>query len=282
MRTPKKVGLHSKFPAAWWSWRMLAVLTCVIIVRGLPLVSIGWAAAVTPDPGPQSADVDVQTVHYPSGNSSIEAFVAKPKGAGKHPAVLVVHDNLGLDDTMKDVTRRLAEAGFVAFTPNLLSRSSEAMNARAVAVAVANLSPDQTVDDLKAGFTFLQKDSDVDASKISSVGFGWGGWRTFEIAAELPSLYRGVIFYGATPTDNDHLSDMHASILALYAQLDFQITGNSVWTEQQLGKKFTYYIYPNALHGFFGGSASFNCSVLPANQEIAQQAWTKTLEFLRR
>jgi carboxymethylenebutenolidase len=238
----------------------------------------------TPNPGPQSTEVevDVQTVHYPSGNSSIEAFMAKPKGSGKHPAVLVVHDNLGLDNTMKDVTRRLAEEGFVAFTPNLLSRSSGSMNPQATAAAVASLPTDQTVDDLKAGFTFLQNDSDVDSSKISSIGFGWGGWRTFEIATEFPSLYRGVIFYGATPTDNDHLRDIHASILALYAQMDFQITGNSVWTEQQLGKKFTYYIYPNTTHGFFGGSAAGNGSLLPANPDVAKLAWTKTLEFLRR
>jgi carboxymethylenebutenolidase len=176
----------------------------------------------------------------------------------------------------------LAEAGFVALAPNMLSRSSDAMDPRAIATAIASLPPDQTVGDLKVAFTFLQNDSDVDASKISSVGFGWGGWRVFKIAEELPKLHRVVVFYGPTPTDDEHLKEIRIPIQAHYAQYDFQITGNSVWTEQQFGKNFTDYIYPDTSHGFLGGSAAgFGGTAPPPSPDVVKLAWTRMLDFLR-
>jgi carboxymethylenebutenolidase len=232
-------------------------------------------------PKPQAADnADVQTVRYESGGASIEAYLAKPKGAGRQSAVIVVHDNQGLTQDVQDVSRRFAEAGFVALAPNLLSRSVGAVAPERAPIAITQLPIYQPIDDLRAAFAYLQQEPDVDAAKISSVGFGWGGWRVYKMAAEMPTLYRAVVFYGVAPTDGS-LADVKAPVLALYAQRDFQVTGNVVWTQKQLGEKFTYSIYPNTVHGFFATGGTMPSGGSPYNADAAKQAWTKTLEFLR-
>ena len=231
----------------------------------LALGSSGLAA--TPSLAPASpqaaADVDAQTVQYPSGRATISAYLAKPKAGGTHAAVIVVHDTGGLNDGVKAVAGRLAEAGFVALAPDLV-RGAKAIGQVPIA---------QPVNDLKAALAFLRQDAGVDAEKISSVGFGWGGWRAFKLAQGAPTLYRAVVFYGSTPTE-DPLGDTHASVLAHYAQYDFRTTGNAEWTQKELGKKFTYYVYPKAERGFFFAGG-------PENAEASKLAWTRTVDFLK-
>jgi carboxymethylenebutenolidase len=218
----------------------------------------------------------VETIHYDSGHAQIAALLAKPDGSGKHPAVIVIHDQQGLNDAIRNVAQQLAAAGFVALAPDLLSRTGGTGTATRVESAVAGLSPQQTVEDLRAGVAFLENNADVDSAKISSIGFGWGGWRSFKLAATLSSLSHAVIFYGATPVNG--LENIHASVLANYAQYDFFDTGNSIWTEDTLkkyGSKFSCYIYPKTFRGFFDPQQTHY------NPEIAKLAWTRTLDFLK-
>jgi carboxymethylenebutenolidase len=160
--------------------------------------------------------------------------------------------------------------------PDLASRAGGTRTPRQAAAAIAGLSPQQSVEDLRAGFAFLQKYPGVDPGKISSIGFGWGGWRSFKLAATLPELYHAVVFYGATPVDG--LENVHASVLANYAQYDFFDTGNSIWTEdtlKQVGGKFSYFVYPKTYRGFFNPDAPHY------DADAAKLAWTRTLDFLR-
>src|ERR1700704_90013 len=169
----------------------------------------GWAAGVKPAQEAQLANVDAATRQYDSGGTNIDAYVAKPKGGGKNPAVIVIHDNQGLNDPMREVTTQFAAAGFVAMAPDLASRLGAAKSAGQATRAINQLSPTLTVQDLRAAFSYLQKDSDVDPAKISAVGFGWGGWRSFMLATSVPELYRAVVYSGATPTDG--LESVHAA-----------------------------------------------------------------------
>jgi carboxymethylenebutenolidase len=105
------------------------------------------------------------------------------------------------------------------------------------------------------------------------VGFGWGAWRTFMMAEQIPKLYRAVVFYGTTPDKG--LDSIRTPILGQYAQLDFRITGNAVYTQTMLGKNFTYYVYPNVRHTFFYEG------VPGYDREAASLAWSKTVEFLK-
>ncbi len=237
------------------------------------LLLTGTAVAASPRP-PQ--DVVAETVQYDSGGFSISAYLVKPSGAGKHPAILIIHDNQGLTDGVRDLARQFAAAGFLTLAPDLASRAGGSKNPQQAQGALNQMPASNQIEDLKAGFAYLQKDPDADASKISSVGFGWGGWRTLKLASSVPDLYRAVVYCGATPTDG--LESISAPIMANYAQYDFRVTGGAIPTEKALkgmGKKFTYYVYPNTDRAFFN----------PANPrydaEAAKQAWGRTVDFLR-
>lgn len=263
MGAPKKASAYRhRSTASRRPLHLVIALTGSLAAGYLVLGSSGWATTLAAQQSGQTApEVDSQTVRYPSGSVMIEAYIARPKGGGKRPAVIVVHDDLGLNDAIRNVTRLFAQAGFVALAPNLLSRTGGAGQSGAPAglegfarrTPVMGLPVNQTVDDVKAGSAFLQQDSGVDAAKISAVGLGWGGFRVWKLAQQTPTLYRAVVFYGTTPTD-DQLGKISTPVLAHYAQYDFLLTANALKTQKQLGKKFTYYIYP-ADRGFFGGSS---------------------------
>jgi carboxymethylenebutenolidase len=243
------------------------------------LESSGLAAAPMLDQGTQAANVDSETVHFPSSSYDIQAYLAKPKSGEKHPGIILIHENRGLTDHICDVARRFAAEGFVALAPDLLSRAggtSKMSTPEAATSAINQMAPRASVDDLKAGYGFLQKHPEVDSGKISSVGFSWGGWRSFMLATAVPTLYRAVVFYGGTPTEG--LQNIHAPVMANYAQFDFRITGNAITTQnlmKDLGKKFTFYVYPKAEYDFFNETGS------RYDAEAAKLAWSRTLEFLR-
>jgi carboxymethylenebutenolidase len=122
----------------------------------------------------------------------------------------------------------------------------------------------------------LHDDADVDSSKISSVGFGWGGWRSFMLATSVPELYRAVVYSGSIPSDG--YDSIHAPVLANYAQFDFRVTGNALWTERTMtatGKKFTYFVYPKVYHAFYAEGPQYDAAA-------AKLAWSRTLEFLQK
>src|ERR1700730_2088798 len=110
------VKVRSFFYGSVPAWKLLQVVISSGIWLGICgyLLSSPGAWAVAPTPPPQSVAVNGQTTHYPSGDASIEAYMAQPKGAGKHPAVIVVHDDRGLTQGIKDLTRLFGQSGFVA------------------------------------------------------------------------------------------------------------------------------------------------------------------------
>jgi carboxymethylenebutenolidase len=236
----------------------------------------GWAATPRAAQDAQATSVDATTIQFDSGGLNIDAYLVKPKGGGKNPAVLVVHDNQGLNDSMREITRQFAAADFVAMAPDLASRLGAPKAPGQMAQTIGQLSPILTVQDLRAAFAFLQKDPDVDPAKISAVGFGWGGWRSFMLATSVPELYRAVVYSGSTPATG--IENAHAPVLANYAQFDFRVTGNALWTEKTMhdaGKNFTYYVYPSVYHAFYSAGPQYNA-------DAAKLAWTRTLDFLKK
>jgi carboxymethylenebutenolidase len=251
-------------------------------------------AAQAPSPPPSVA---AQSVTYASGTATIDAYVARPKGVAKAPGVIVLHDDLGLNARFRQLADQFAEAGFVALAPHLPSRSktaaSEPIQGRPQRTAVAGLPWLQTIEDLRSGFAFLRDDPGVDATRLSAVGVGWGEYRVWKLAEATPTLYRAVVFYGVTPTDDDRLRTIKTPVLGHYAEQDYLIAARALKTKQLLGGRFTYYIYPT-VPGFLGGGTgviqpatggsviSLPSGLQPAPAAAAAKlAWTRTLAFLR-
>ena len=272
---------------------MLAAVS-VGLALGASMSAPGTAAQTEAATG----HVDAQSVHYTSGTATIEAYIVRPKeAAAKGPGVIVLHDDLGLNSRFRDLAHQFAEAGFVALAPHLPSRSktpaSEPRDGRPPRAAVADVNWLQTIQDSRAAFAFLEKDPGVDATRISAVGVGWGEYRVWKLAEATPALYRAVVFYGVTPTDDDQLRTIRTPVLGHYAELDYLITARVLKTKQLLGDRFTYYIYPT-VPGFLGGgtgqiqpATGGSVISLPSGSPrasaaaAAKLAWTRTLAFLR-
>jgi carboxymethylenebutenolidase len=257
--------------------RSAALVICGIAAGNFMVASNALAAPPKPA---QTEAVDAQMTKFSSGDASVAAYLAKPKDAGKHAAVIVVHDSGGLNDDTKELTRRFAEAGFVALAPDLAFRTGEPKTVMENYAAIGKVPLVRPVEDMKAAFSFLQQDSAVDGAKISVVGIGWGGWRAFKLAEETPSLSHAVIFYGQTPSD-ENLTKIKMPVLVNYAQYDFHVTGNAIWTEDQIGKNLKYYVYTDTDRGFFVAGGPGSPAQTPGNVAGAKLAWTRTLEFLK-
>ena len=266
------------------------------------LVAVGLAGVVPWGGATHLAEaqtaVDAQHVQYSSAGTTIEAYVARPQGASKSPGLILVHDSLGLNETFQALTRRFAEAGFVALAPHFPSRSgTPAVEPPATGSPrrppVSGLNASETVRDLGAAFAFLSQDAGVDAARISVVGVGWGGYRAWKLAEQTPALHRAVIYYGITPSDDDRLRTIDAPVLGHYAEQDYLVTARVLKTKQLLGEKYAYHIYPTVPGFVRGGTGQLLPSPLEGQVSLrgsspqavaaaAMQAWTRTLEFLRQ
>lgn len=232
------------------------------------------AASSRPQQQNSAAAIETKTIEYDSSGTKIEAFLAEPRTAGKHPGVVVIHNNQGLAEPIRQIARELAAAGYVALAPDLLPRAQSAKSQAPIMGRV--LSADPTVGDTEAAFAYLQKDPSVDPSRISTIGFGWGGWRAFMLAVSEPELYRAVVYCSSPPEQG--FAKIHAPVLAQYAQFDFRVTGNALWTDNSMkaaGKQFTYYVYPKVFRNFFDTRSP------DYNSEAAKLAWARTLRFLQ-
>jgi len=248
----------------------------ISLFTGLFFASSASSSTPVPAKETSAANIAADTIHYDSGGFNIDAFVAKPAGGGNHPAVLVIHDSQGLNDSIREIAKQFAAAGFFALAPDFTSRLGGTRTPDQMADAVARLSPNLSVQDARAAFAYLQKDSGVDAAKISTAGFGWGGWRSFMLAVSVPELYRAVIYCGSPPSQG--FDSIHAPVLAHYAQFDFRTTGNALLTEKTMseaGKKFTYFVYPQVNRGFYAPGTQYS-------PDAAKLAWTRTLDFLQK
>ena len=266
------------------------------ITRRDLLVSIAAAAGAYPGlvsmAAAQSPGVGGETVTFRSGQFDISGYLVKPAGAGPHPGVIVVHENRGLTEHIRDVARRFASAGFVALAPDLLSRLGGTGQARLPspaasdttgesnrmgdAQAMARLPTMAPVDDLRAGLEYLAKQPNVEPARLGSVGFGWGGWRAFMLATTAPTLRRTVLFYSSSPDTG--FDKIQASVLAHYAEWDNQVTGNAIWTKDMMeraGRTFRYHVYPKT------DSAFFNDAGPDYAPDAAKLAWQRTVDFLK-
>jgi carboxymethylenebutenolidase len=229
----------------------------------------------------QSTEIDLfaEYVTYPGVNGEMKAYVARPKEAGKYPAVVVIHENRGLNAHIEDVARRAAQAGFLAIAPNILSTvNPQPANEDEARAAFSSLKPDENLANFKNVFDYLAKRSDSNG-KYGCVGFCWGGAMANSLAVNVPNLKASVAFYGRQPTA-DEVAKINAPVQLHYAGLDERINAGIADYEKALkanNKTYELYLYEGVNHAFHNDTSGARY-----NEAAAKLAWGRTIEFFKK
>ncbi|MEP3330623.1 YghX family hydrolase [Sedimentitalea sp.] len=216
------------------------------------------------------------TYESPDGHGTISGLMARPADVeGKLPAVLVVHENRGLNPYIEDVVRRAAKAGYLALGPDGLSplggypgTDDEGREMQ------RSMDGAKLMEDFFAAFEFL-RDDPSSTGKVGCVGFCYGGGVCNALAVAYPDLAASVPFYGRQPAAED-VADISAPLLIHYAGLDERINAGAEAYAEALaanGKEFTVHVYPDVNHGFH------NDTTPRFDAEAAALAWERTLAF---
>jgi carboxymethylenebutenolidase len=209
-----------------------------------------WARQVPPD----DPRILQEYVEYPSPNGSgtMRGYLARPAGSGPWPAVLVIHENRGLNPYVEDVVRRFAAADFLALGPDALTPlGGYPGNDDDGREMQSRLDRDTMIEDFEAGARFLMGHPES-TGRVGAVGFCFGGGVVNTLAVRMPDLGAGVPFYGAQPDPAD-VAAIRAPLMIQYAGLDERV--NAGWPEfrdalDAHGKRYTMHMYEGVNHGF--------------------------------
>jgi carboxymethylenebutenolidase len=228
-------------------------------------------------------DPDIQVVYQeydsPKGAGTMRAYMAVPAGAsGKLPAVVVIHENRGLNPYIEDVARRVAKAGFIGFAPDALTPlggyPGNDDDGRAMQ---RERDRDEMLEDFIAAVNYMQA-HDKCTGKVGCVGFCYGGGVSNALAVRIPGLAAAVPFYGRQAAAGE-VEQIQAPLLIHYGELDSRV--NEGWPAYKealdaAGKEYTMHMYPGANHGFH------NDTTPRYDEEAAALAWRRTIEFFGR
>jgi carboxymethylenebutenolidase len=230
---------------------------------------------------PNDPELASEMVQFPGRAGNVYGYLSRPKTSGRYPATIVVHEWNGLNEHIRDVTRRFAKEGYVALAPDYLSRhgGTPVVNPQGAGLRnIGELAPAETMaEDSDAGFNYLKSLPQVRSDRVGLVGFCWGGGGAFFIATQVRGLKAVVVYYGVSPGPLDLVKNIEAPVLAHYGSEDSRVNAGIAATEEAMkkyNKSYTYKI-------FAGGKHAFNNDERPAiyHPEAAKEAWSRTLEF---
>ena len=224
-------------------------------------------------------DIVPEYVMYPSpdGHGEVRAYMVRPAGAtGKLPAVVVVHENRGLNPYIEDVARRVAKAGFIALAPDgLTSVGGYPGNDEKGKELQSTVDGTKLMNDFLAAVEWLMGQPDV--TRVGITGFCYGGGVANAAAVAFPELGGAVPFYGRQPDAAD-VPKIKAPLLIHYGELDTRVNEGWPAFEEALkaaGTRYEAFIYPGANHGFH------NDSTPRYDEAAAELAWQRTVDFFK-
>ncbi|HEX6886268.1 MAG TPA: dienelactone hydrolase family protein [Planctomycetota bacterium] len=260
----------------------------------LPLLAALVLAPLQPTQDPVKARLEGSPRHHEwievkVGERVVRTFAVFPEVKAKVQAVVVIHENKGLNDWARSVADRLAEAGYLALAPDLLSGSGpEGGGSESFA------SPDEATKAIYA-LDAARVRADLDAvvahartlpacgGKVSVAGFCWGGARSFDYATHAKDLVAAYVFYGSAPSDPASLGTIACPVYGFYGENDARITAGVEATAaamEQAGKTFDFEVYPGAGHGFLRSGEAADAS--PENRKAFEEGWKRWRELLAR
>lgn len=235
-----------------------------------------------------------------NGNRSVSAFVVYPEVSRKATSVVVIHEIFGMSDWVQMEADELAEAGYIAIAPDLLSGmgpngggTSSITDPNGVGKAIRDLPPDQITSDLNAVADYVAKLPAANG-KVAVAGFCWGGSQSFRFATNRPSLAAAFVFYGTAPESPDALTAIKAPVYGFYAGNDARVGATVPKTMEQmtaLKKNYEVVTYEGAGHGFMrAGDAPPPAAdadqkakdAYAGNKKARDEAWKRWKEILAK
>jgi carboxymethylenebutenolidase len=221
------------------------------------------------------------------GGRKVHTWIVFPEVDRPATTVIVIHENRGLTDWVRGVADQLAEAGYLALAPDMLSGTApgggntpEFGSEDAARTGIGRLPQKQVTADLDAVFEYAKK-MEAGNKVIAVGGFCWGGGQTFNYATHNPNIAAAFVFYGSAPQDEAALKKIEAPVHGFYGGNDFRITGQVRPVSQklkELGKKYDPVVYEGAGHGFMRQGEMRESN--EADRKARQQSWERWKKLL--
>jgi carboxymethylenebutenolidase len=231
----------------------------------------------------------LEWVKVKHGNREVNCFIAFPEVKEKATAVVVIHEIFGLSDWVRGVADQLAEAGYIAIAPDLLSGTApggggtaELGGNDAVRKAISSLAPDQVTADLNAVADYV---SNLPAcnGKVAVGGFCWGGGQTFRFATNNRNIKAAFAFYGTGPTDEQEIARISCPVYGFYGGNDERVNATipkSTELMMKAGKTYGPVIYEGAGHGFMRAGEAPDAA--EANKKARDESWKRLKDLLKK
>jgi carboxymethylenebutenolidase len=227
---------------------------------------------------PDDPDIEVSEVEVPGEENPIVAYQALPSGEGPFAAVLLIHENRGLTEHIRDVTRRFAKVGYAGLAVDLLSRvggTAQFADEAETTTAISELDQDGVISDLRSSVTWLEGQPYVQEGRIGGIGWCWGGGQAWRLATQEPRMRAVVAFYGPNPPLED-VPNIRAAVLGIYGEEDQRIMAQEPELEEALadaGKTYEMRVFEGANHAFFNDTGQ------RFDPEAAREAWSDTMDW---
>jgi carboxymethylenebutenolidase len=247
-----------------------------LATTALSVLEPGYAHAATVQP--LAENLVEETVTWPGDGASVSGYLVHPKGKKKRGAVIVIHENRGLTPHIKDVTRRVAQAGYLALGVDALSvAGGTPADEDQGRTLIGQLDAAKNLNNYLAALTYLRARPESNG-RTGCVGFCWGGGLANQLAVHDPKLNAAVAYYGQQPKAED-VPQIKANILLHYGGLDQRINAGIPTYEAALKAAHT----PYELFVYEGVNHAFNNDTSPAryNAEAAKLAWERTLRLFK-
>jgi carboxymethylenebutenolidase len=222
------------------------------------------------------------------GDRTVHGFLVFPEVKNKTIAMVVIHENRGLTDWVRSVADQLAEAGYIAIAPDLLSgmapnggKTSDFPSGDAAREAISKVTPEQATADLNAVADYAAKLPACNG-KVAVAGFCWGGRQSFRFATTRADLKAAFVFYGNGPDSSD-IVKIKCPVYGFYGGNDARINAtipNTAELMKQAGKRFEPVTYEGAGHGFMRAGEEPNADA--ANKKARDEGWTRWKTLLRK
>ncbi|AVR46702.1 carboxymethylenebutenolidase [Christiangramia fulva] len=222
------------------------------------------------------------------GDREFEAFVTYPQTNHATGAILLIHENRGLNDWARLFIDKLAEEGYLVMAPDLISnsvegkkRTSDFESPDAARTAIYDLDPEQVTADLDAAYEFLKNDPASNAN-VAVVGFCWGGSQAFRYATHNPEISSVHVFYGTAPKESAAIKKIQAPVYGYYGEEDERVNSTIERTAEQmdsLKKKYSFEIYKDAGHAFMRMGESPEAD--KGNRAAYNKAWQRLKNLLK-